>query len=34
VGRNVWQHSEPVRMAEQIRKVIFHGKPACEALAP
>ena len=26
VGRNAWQNSEPLRMAESLRKVIFEGK--------
>jgi class I fructose-bisphosphate aldolase len=25
VGRNVWQHSEPLRMAEYLRRIIFDG---------
>ncbi len=25
VGRNVWQNSDPVKMAEQIKSVIFHS---------
>jgi len=33
VGRNVWQHREPLKMAEQIRKVIFENKSAREATA-
>lgn len=27
VGRNVWQHTEPLRMAEYLRKIIFEGAP-------
>jgi fructose-bisphosphate aldolase, class I len=26
VGRNVWQHPDPVRMADELREVIFNGK--------
>lgn len=26
VGRNVWQHPEPLKMAEQLREIIFGGK--------
>jgi class I fructose-bisphosphate aldolase len=33
VGRNVWQHREPLKMAEELRKVIFQNKPVQEALA-
>jgi class I fructose-bisphosphate aldolase len=32
VGRNVWQHKEPLRMAERLRKVIFENKSVQEAL--
>ncbi|HYB75400.1 MAG TPA: aldolase [Nitrososphaerales archaeon] len=28
VGRNVWQHKDPLQMAEGLRKIIFEGKPA------
>jgi len=31
VGRNVWQHRDPVMMAERIRKVIFENKSPEEA---
>jgi len=34
VGRNVWQHKEPLRMAESLRRVIFEGRSVQEALAP
>lgn len=33
VGRNVWQHREPLKMAEYLRRIIFEGKPV-EALIP
>jgi class I fructose-bisphosphate aldolase len=33
VGRNVWQHSDPVRMAKMLERVIFQGKSASEALS-
>ena len=26
VGRNVWQHREPLEMAKKIKEVIFEGK--------
>jgi len=34
VGRNVWQHRDPVKMADSIRKVIFENKPPSEVLKP
>ena len=34
VGRNVWQHREPLKMAESLKRVIFDGKSVREALAP
>ncbi len=34
VGRNVWQHKEPLEMAERLRKIIFENKQVKEALAP
>ena len=27
VGRNVWQHADPLKMSELLRKVIFETKP-------
>lgn len=33
VGRNVWQHREPVKMAEQIKRVIFESRSAREAVS-
>ena len=27
VGRNVWQHPDPLKMSEMLRKVIFETKP-------
>lgn len=33
VGRNVWQNKEPLRMAEQLRRVIFDGATVREAQA-
>jgi class I fructose-bisphosphate aldolase len=32
VGRNVWQHQEPVKMAERLRAVIFENKSAADAM--
>src|SRR5271157_803542 len=32
VGRNVWQHREPLKMAKNLRKVIFERKSAAEAV--
>jgi len=32
VGRNVWQHREPLKMAESLKKVIFEGKSVQQAL--
>ncbi|HUI86881.1 MAG TPA: aldolase [Nitrososphaerales archaeon] len=34
VGRNVWQHSNPVAMAGQIKRVIFDGSTVDAALMP
>lgn len=33
VGRNVWQHNDPLKMADYLRKVIFENKRVEEALA-
>ncbi len=33
VGRNVWQHHDPLAMATHLRKVIFEGKPV-ESILP
>ncbi|MGP8125614.1 MAG: class I fructose-bisphosphate aldolase [Nitrososphaerales archaeon] len=33
VGRNVWQHKEPLKMAESLKRVIFDGRSVQEALA-
>ncbi|MGD0318186.1 MAG: aldolase [Nitrososphaerales archaeon] len=33
VGRNVWQHREPLKMAKSLSKVIFEGRSAQDALA-
>ncbi len=30
VGRNVWQHREPLKMAQELKKVIFEGKRVAE----
>jgi class I fructose-bisphosphate aldolase len=32
VGRNVWQHREPLKMAAELKKIIFEGKSVKEAL--
>ena len=32
VGRNVWQHTDPLRTSESLKKVIFEGKTVQEAL--
>jgi len=32
VGRNVWQHKEPLKMAENLKKVIFQNRSVQEAL--
>lgn len=32
VGRNVWQHREPLKIAERIRSVIFDGKSPGDAM--
>jgi class I fructose-bisphosphate aldolase len=32
VGRNVWQNKDPIRMAEELRRVIFENKQVKEAL--
>jgi class I fructose-bisphosphate aldolase len=34
VGRNVWQHKEPLVMAERLRRVIFQNKSVEEAISP
>jgi class I fructose-bisphosphate aldolase len=33
VGRNVWQHNEPLRIAESLRKIIFENKTVEAVLA-
>ncbi len=33
VGRNVWQHREPLKMAESLKRVIFDGRSVQDALA-
>jgi len=33
VGRNVWQHPEPLKMADQLKKIIFEGKTVPSAVA-
>jgi fructose-bisphosphate aldolase, class I len=33
VGRNVWQHREPLRVAESLRKIIFENKTVDAVLA-
>ncbi len=32
VGRNVWQHKEPLKMAESLKKIIFEGRSVQDAL--
>ncbi len=32
VGRNVWQHAEPVKMANALKEIIFNGKEVGKAL--
>ncbi len=32
VGRNVWQHSEPLKMAAALKEIIFNGKDVSKAL--
>ena len=32
VGRNVWQHAEPVKMANALKEIIFNGKEVSKAL--
>jgi len=34
VGRNVWQHQEPVKMAEMLRKVVFENLQIAPARPP
>jgi fructose-bisphosphate aldolase, class I len=34
VGRNAWQNSNPLRMAESLRKVIFEGVRADKLISP
>ena len=34
VGRNVWQHQEPVKMAEMLRKVVFENLQMVSARPP
>jgi class I fructose-bisphosphate aldolase len=33
VGRNVWQHKDPLAMAASLRKIIVEGRPVAESLA-
>jgi class I fructose-bisphosphate aldolase len=33
VGRNVWQHQDPLKMADALREIIFNGKPVDRALS-
>jgi class I fructose-bisphosphate aldolase len=32
VGRNVWQHSDPLKMSSALREIIFNGKEVDRAL--
>ncbi len=32
VGRNVWQHNEPLRMASALKEIIFNGQAVAKAL--
>jgi DhnA family fructose-bisphosphate aldolase class Ia len=32
VGRNVWQHAEPLKMATALKEIIFHGRDVSGAL--
>ena len=32
VGRNVWQHQEPLKMASALREIIFNGREVAKAL--
>ncbi|MBW2970952.1 fructose-bisphosphate aldolase [Candidatus Woesearchaeota archaeon] len=32
VGRNVWQHQDPLRMADRIKKIVFENKRVDEVL--
>ena len=32
VGRNVWQHAEPLKMASALKEIIFNGKEVSKAL--
>ncbi len=34
VGRNMWQHPEPMRMAEELKKIVFGGKRLVQVPAP
>lgn len=34
VGRNMWQHPEPMRMAEELKKIVFGGKRLVQIPAP
>jgi len=33
VGRNVWQHPEPLKMADSLKKIIFENKPVAQVVA-
>ncbi len=32
VGRNVWQHTDPLKMSNALREIIFNGKEVDRAL--
>ena len=32
VGRNVWQHNDPIRMAEYLRRIIFDNEQVDDVL--
>jgi len=32
VGRNVWQHADPLKMASALREIIFNGREVHHAL--
>ena len=32
VGRNVWQHQEPIKMATALKEIIFNGRDVDKAL--
>ncbi|HYY91929.1 MAG TPA: aldolase, partial [Candidatus Dormibacteraeota bacterium] len=32
VGRNVWQHADPLKMSDALREIIFNGKEVHHAL--